>query len=37
VVPTGCPRAVPGKKGGWLRLSVDLQQRLMTIAPLPQS
>lgn len=37
VVPTGCPRAVPGKKGGWLWLSADLRQRLMTIVPLPQS
>ncbi|HKO39049.1 MAG TPA: hypothetical protein VJU14_11850 [Solirubrobacterales bacterium] len=36
VVPTGCPRAVPGRRGGWLWLSADLKQRLMGIAPLPQ-
>lgn len=35
VVPTGCPRAVAGKKGDWLWLSGDLRQRLMEIAPLP--
>jgi hypothetical protein len=36
VVPSGCPRAVAGKKGDWLWLSGDLRQRLMKIAPLPQ-
>jgi hypothetical protein len=36
VVPTGCPRAVPGKKGGWRLLSADLGLRLMEIAPLQQ-
>jgi hypothetical protein len=36
VIPSGCPRAVPGKKGGWLLLSGDLHLRLMKIAPLPQ-
>lgn len=36
VVPSGCPRAVPGKKGGWLLLSADLRARLERIAPLPQ-
>lgn len=36
VVPSGCPRAVAGKKGDWLSLSGDLRQRLMKIAPLPQ-
>lgn len=35
VVPSGCPRAVAGKKGGWLLLSGDLRRRLMKIAPLP--
>jgi hypothetical protein len=37
VVPTGCPRAVPGKKGTWLLLSGELGQRLGRIAPLPQA
>jgi len=36
VVPSGCPRAIAGKKGGWLWLSRDLRLRLMRIAPLPQ-
>lgn len=36
VVPSGCPRAVAGKHGGWLLLSSDLRLRLMKIAPLPQ-
>lgn len=36
VVPSGCPRAVPGKNGGWRLLSPDLGLRLMTIAPLQQ-
>jgi hypothetical protein len=36
VVPTGCPRAVPGKKGDWRWLSGDLRLRLKRIAPLPQ-
>lgn len=36
VVPSGCPRAVPGKKGGWRLLSADLRQRLMKIVPLQQ-
>lgn len=35
VVPTGCPRAIAGKKGGWLWLSADLRLRLMKTAPLP--
>lgn len=36
VVPTGCPRVVAGKRGGWLWLSSDLHLRLMQIVPLPQ-
>lgn len=36
VVPSGCPRAVVGRHGGWLLLSGDLRQRLIKIAPLPQ-
>jgi uncharacterized delta-60 repeat protein len=35
VVPSGCPRAVPGRKGDWRWLSGDLRLRLMEIAPLP--
>jgi hypothetical protein len=35
VVPSGCPRAVAGKHGGWLLLSADLRLRLMKVAPLP--
>jgi len=36
VVPSGCPRAVAGKHGGWLMLSGKLRQRLRKIAPLPR-
>jgi hypothetical protein len=36
VVPSGCPRAVPGKHGDWLLLSGDLRQRLRKIAPIPR-